>query len=315
MKQGSWYYALLPAFLFFAMADSFAQTKQVCLTIDDLPVVSYGMPDSAFQSRVFNGLLASLKQYEVPAIGFVNGNKLYHENRLLEYRVEFLERWADQGLDLGNHTFSHPDYNKVTFAAFTADLLKGETIPAKVLHERGKKLKYFRHPFLHVGNTKAKADSLDLFLAAHGYTTAPVTIDTDDYLFALAYHRAWKKGDTSTMRRAGEDYLAYMELKLKYYEGRSQALFGREIRHILLIHASLLNSHYLGALIRMYRSNGYTFVSLGQALDDPTYQTAVTVYGNWGISWIDRWALSQGKKGDFFAGDPEVPEYIKAAAK
>ncbi len=32
----------------------------------------------------------------------------------------------------------------------------------------------------------------------------------------------------------------------------------------------------------MYRSNGYKFVSLDQALDDPAYQTAITVYGNWG---------------------------------
>jgi hypothetical protein len=45
-------------------------------------------------------------------------------------------------------------------------------------------------------------------------------------------------------------------------------------------------------------------------LQDEAYQTPITVYGKWGISWIDRWALSQGKKGDFFKGDPETPAYI-----
>jgi hypothetical protein len=61
----------------------------------------------------------------------------------------------------------------------------------------------------------------------------------------------------------------------------------------------------------MFRKNGYSFVSLYTALEDAAYQTPVTVYGKWGISWIDKWALSKGKKGEFFKGDPETPEYIK----
>ena len=168
-----------------------------------------------------------------------------------------------------------------------------------------------RHPFLHVGETKSKADSLDAFLKEHGYKVAPVTIDNDDYLFALAYKKASDVKDTILMSRIGFDYIDYMEKKLHFYERQSLALFGRKIPQILLIHASLLNAVYLDSLASMYKRNGYEFVDMDTALRDEAYNSKVTSYGKWGISWIDRWAISSGKKGDFFNGDPVAPDYIK----
>ena len=106
-------------------------------------------------------------------------------------------------MDLGNHTFSHPDYNSVAFKDYSEDILKGETITKKILHKKGKSLRYFRHPFLHVGNSKIKADSLSDFLLKKGYKVAPVTIDNDDYLFALAYKRAAVKKDTKIYYKIG----------------------------------------------------------------------------------------------------------------
>jgi hypothetical protein len=102
-----------------------------------------------------------------------------------------------------------------------------------------------------------------------------------------------------------------MEKKLIFYEMLSDSLFDRNISQILLIHASLLNADYLGELIELFRNYNYAFVSMDQALEDAAYRTPVTVYSDWGISWIDRWALSAGKKGDFFKDDPATPEYIK----
>jgi hypothetical protein len=78
-----------------------------------------------------------------------------------------------------------------------------------------------------------------------------------------------------------------------------------------LLHASLLNANAMDSLAQMFRRNGYEFITMAKALEDEAYKTEITKYGNWGISWIDRWALSQGKKGDFFKGDPVTPEYIK----
>ncbi len=294
---------------------SFGQQKQVCFTLDDLPVVSYGINDSTYQKELFHKIIRSLKTNNVPAIGFVNERKLYLNGKVLVWQVQLLKSWTANGLELGNHTFSHPDYNSVPFRAFTADAIKGEPILKKVLKEKDQQLKYFRHPFLHVGNSKAKADSLTDFLTKRNYVAAPVTIDNEDYLFALAYKRAKDKKDEALAGKIGQDYIAYMEKKLKYYEMLSNQLFGRNISHTLLMHSSLINADYLDSLIAMYKSNNYTFVSLGDALKDPAYKTEITVFGNWGISWMDRWALSAGKKGDFFKEDPATPDYIKKMAE
>ena len=218
-------------------------------------------------------------------------------------------------LELGNHTFSHPDYNLVSFKDFKQDLLKGETVTRAVLSKNGKIIKYFRHPFLHLGNTKEKADSLDNFLSNHGYINAPVTIDNEDYLFAVAYKRAKVKKDTLLSKQIGHDFVNYIEQKLKYYETQSNRLFGRNIKQILLLHASWLNSDYIDSLAAMFKRNNYEFVSMDQSLEDHIYKTEITVYGNWGISWIDRWALSKGIRGDFFKYEPETPDYIKELSK
>jgi peptidoglycan/xylan/chitin deacetylase (PgdA/CDA1 family) len=302
--DGRPFFLFLIVFLLFTARYIQSQPKQICLSIDDLPLVSYGESDSVFLTGLFDHLLESLKSNEIPAIGFVNGNRLYDEGRLLNYRVEWLNRWAEAGLELGNHTFSHPDYHKSNLNDFTADLLKNEPILKKILSDHGQSLRYFRYPFLHTGMSRETTDSLDRFLAMHGYLTAPVTVDNGDYLFAKAYHLAWKAGDTALMRKTRSEYLISLEQKLQLSEKKSQVLFGRQIPQILLIHASMLNADMTNDLAALIRRKGYVFVPLDEALKDAAYQTNITIFSAWGISWLDRWALSLGISGGPFRQDP-----------
>ncbi len=295
-----------------AVVPSFSQGKQVCFSIDDLPTVAYGISDTVFQKALTDKLISSFTANKIPAIGFVNEMKLYDgNNKAISFQIQLLNAWVDGGLELGNHTFSHPDYNSVSLKRYSQDILKGEMVTKEILKRHGNRLTYFRHPFLHTGNSKEKSDSLHYFLTRHGYTVAPVTIDNDDYLFALAYHRAKNKGDMQLMKQIKKDYVDYMEKKLHYFERQSHQLFGRNIKQILLLHASLLNADTMDSLANMYQENGYEFISMTDALKDEAYKTEITRFGNWGISWIDRWALSQGKKGDFFKDDPVTPDYIR----
>ncbi len=294
---------------------AFGQQKQVCFTFDDLPIVSYGIKDTVYQKKLVEKLVSSLNENKVPAIGFVNEGGLYVNDTIDLFKIRLLKTWANAGLDLGNHTFSHPDYNSTSFKEYSLDILKGETITKEILKKQGKPLTYFRHPFLHAGNSKLKADSLTEFLVSRGYKVAPVTIDNDDYLFALAYKRSSDKKDTRLKLQIGRDYVDYMERKLTYYENQANRLFGRPINQILLLHASSLNSDFTESLISMFKKNNYTFINMNKAIEDPVFKTNITVYGKWGISWLDRWALSQGKKGDFFKDEPTTPDYIVNLAK
>jgi len=309
MKSG------LLVFLVVLTFNIFAQQKMVAITIDDLPFVRMGLFSNKELIQKTDKLLSALEKQKAPATGFVNLSKVYKSGEFDSVRFNILRQWLDKGYDLGNHTFSHPDFNHVSYNYFISDIEKNEPLLNSLLAEHNKSMPYFRHPYLHRGNSKAKADSLSEYLKKRNYIEAPVTIDNAEWIFAAAYDSILKIQDENLRKMVGSEYIRYMELKLRYYEGQSEKLFGRNIRHILLIHANSLNSDYMSKLLEMFIENGYQFVNLATALQDDLYKTEDKYYKNGGISWLDRWAITKGKTKDFFTGEPVCPVNIMKLAK
>jgi peptidoglycan/xylan/chitin deacetylase (PgdA/CDA1 family) len=198
----------------------------------------------------------------------------------------------------------------VTLTRFQDDVLRGERVTRQLLAAMGKRPRYFRHPFLHTGRSLAVRDSLTRFLERHGYTIAPVTIDNSDYVFAAAYDRARAQGDSAGAGRIGTAYLDYMDSVTAFYQRQSDAILGRELPQVLLLHANRLNADSFGSLARMFQRRGYRFVSLEQALADPAYRSRDDYSGPAGITWLHRWAMSAGVSPSLFRGEPEVPDWI-----
>lgn len=284
--------------------------RKICISIDDLPTVEYRVPEENHGWKITNGIVDACTKHKVPAIGYVNAGKLFVKDSLIEEKVAYLKKWLDAGMELGNHTYSHKNYHNVPFEEFAQDVLDGEKVVKALVESYGQAYRHFRHPYLRSGADEESTNKLKSFLKENDYQEAFVTVDDDDYLFALAYARAYRKSDQQLMNKIGNAYISYMVEKLKYFEKQSIAVFGRNINHTLLIHANLLNATYLDELLESYKSLGYQFVSQAEAIQDTAYNTPVTTYGNWGISWIDKWAMSAGKSGDFFAEDPKTPEFI-----
>lgn len=283
--------------------------RQVTVTFDDLPAVAQGDRSLATYERITDGLLRAIAEHQVPAIGFVNEDKLLTAGELDPARVATLRRWVDAGLELGNHAYSHPDFHATTVEAYIADVARGDSVTRGVMEAAGKQPRFFRHPFLRTGRTLDDRRRFEAFLAERGYRVAPVTIDNYDYLFAAAYDLA---PDAATRAHVADEYVRYMEAVTAYYEQQAVAIVGREIPHVLLLHANNLNAEHFGRLARMYRGRGYTFVPLEQALADSAYASPDTYTGPAGITWLHRWALTAGKRGAIFAGEPEVPEWVQA---
>jgi len=130
------------------------------------------------------------------------------------------------------------------------------------LEARGRKLRYFRHPFLHAGQTIETKRRLEQWLGAHGYTVAPVTLDNSDFIFASVYADR-KKADGILA-----EYIAYMQSIVDFFDRRAVEVLGRRLPQILLIHASELNRDAMPVLLDMFRKSGYTFVSLEEALKE-----------------------------------------------
>jgi peptidoglycan/xylan/chitin deacetylase (PgdA/CDA1 family) len=288
--------------------------RRIAVTMDDLPIVTSAADEQVRADFVFDLLNAIFRQ-KLPVIGFVNEGKLRIDGTESQQRVGYLRQWIAAGLELGNHTFSHKDLHQVPADEFERDILNGETVTRALLQKTDRPIRYFRHPYLHTGTSKEVRDRIDAFLKQHGYLVAPVTIDNADYVFAAAYDRAVLKEDSSQMRRIIEAYLKYMDAVFGYYEKQSLAIMGREIPQTLLLHANALNGRALDSLAIMLRGRGYRFVPLPEALEDPAYQTNDTYYGPSGISWLHRWALTQGRDKSIFAGEPVVPAWIEEAAR
>jgi hypothetical protein len=116
------------------------------------------------------------------------------------------------------------------------------------------------------------------------------------------------------MQRIASAYLPYMEEKFAYYEKQSKDLLGYEMRQVLLLHANALNADRFDELAKMIKRRGYRFIPLKQALEDKAYSSTDTYTGAGGISWLHRWALTQGRKREFFQGEPATPAFVMQQA-
>ncbi len=296
--------------VFILAAPAFAQTlkRTVAVTIDDLPVVSTRR-DLKNRQEITKKLLGHITKAKVPAIGFVNENKLYDGDKRVEAEIDLLRMWLDAGLELGNHTFSHRSADAIDVTAYQADILRGEIITKELLKAKGRDIKYFRHPFLQTGSDMAIKTSIYKFLAEHNYIVAPITFDNADYIFSRAYDIAFDKGDKKLMKQVGDAYVPYMEAKLAYWERQSVKLLGREVSQTLLIHANFINSDYFDDLAAMFKKRGYAFVSLEQALKDDAYRLPDNFTRRAGISWLHRWTLDKGKE-YVLPNEPMVPKFV-----
>jgi peptidoglycan/xylan/chitin deacetylase (PgdA/CDA1 family) len=286
--------------------------RSVAVTIDDLPGPTAGLASNEPAALRANTrkLLDALKAHKVPAVGFVNEGKLFLEGEGPEgvkARTEVLSLWLEDGLELGNHTYSHVSLNRTELPAFQADLEKGETVTRGLLAARGRKLRYFRHPFLQVGLELPKRRAFEAYLKERGYRAAPVTIDNDEYMFAAVYADALKKKDSAQAGKIAAEYLRYMAGVVEFFEAVSRRVTGREMAQILLIHANALNADHMGPLLEIFEKRGYRFVTLEEALRDPAYALPDDYVGAWGISWLHHWEVTAGLKR---SPSPDAAEWI-----
>ena len=277
--------------------------REVAITIDDLPRGGdRGARNLAGVRSMTERLLKPFRDERIPVTGFVNE---VHQTELgAEGLRQILDLWLDAGADLGNHSYSHPDINSVALDAYTADILKGETIHRAALAARGKTLRFYRHPFLHTGPTPEIKKGLSEFLDRHGYRAAPVTLDNSDYQFAALYTRPQFR------ERVREAYVPYMESVVAFFEARSIEVAGREFPQVLLLHANELNADLMPDLLAMFRRRGYTFVPLDRALADDAYRLPEEYAGPNGFSWIHRWSRTKGMPPK---GEPDPPVWVQEA--
>lgn len=144
------------SFLFLQIA-IFSEREVLAQEKDETkPKISFTFDDGApndigdFKLEMWNQLLLdNLKKHNLRAILFSSGyNK---ENEKSKY---VLSSWNDAGHLIGNHTYSHANFNSkmVSLKSFESELIQIDTI----MNKYSNYYRYFRFPYLKEGNTALK---------------------------------------------------------------------------------------------------------------------------------------------------------------
>lgn len=283
-------------------------TRTMAVTFDDLPYVIIGDGPYVTQGRATTAkILSVLKKHKAPAVAFVNEGKLNGDDR--EARINLLRQWVNQGEILGNHTYSHPDFNRLTVEEFQEQITKGEIVTRQLMRSRQPYQLYFRHPMTHTGDTREKKEAIEKFLTARGYKITPHTIENSDFIFNVPYAQALQHHDEALAKRVRDAYLDLTIAATAFAEKISPEIFGHEIPQLLLVHANDINGDSLDEMLSRFEARGYRFVTLDQVMADPAYQTKDTYVSNYGPTWLFRWSKSKGLNLDF-SSDPDPPKWV-----
>jgi len=282
------------------------------LTFDDLPMAAGQQPTVEQVTTVTKLILSTLHKHHATATGFLNEAKVHIGDDAA--RAEVVELWLKEGHTLGNHTYSHPDFDTMTLAEFTNDAEKGEVLLNQLLPKYHQKQRFFRFPFNHAGDTAEKKSGFEKWLAANHYEIATCTVENADWVFAAAYDKALASHDEQSAEKIRASYIEYTDAMLPFFEKASRDVFGREFPQVFLLHANRLNAASLDELLTHTEQRGYKFVTLAKAQSDAAYRTPDNYVGPYGAVWIYRWAAALGKK---VSGreEPEVPKWVEDFAK
>lgn len=121
--------------------------KNVYLTIDDSP------------SKKMGDVLLLLKQYKMPAVFFCIGKNL---NRFPELAIAAIQA----GFVLGNHSWSHPHFSKITIEQAFLEIQKTDDLLDTIYEKAGvmRPAKWFRFPYGDKGDGRPAIFCLGYFI-------------------------------------------------------------------------------------------------------------------------------------------------------
>jgi peptidoglycan/xylan/chitin deacetylase (PgdA/CDA1 family) len=271
-----------PTFLAFAGRYLGGATSQIALTFDDLP--SHGqLPPGMTRVDVANSILHVLQAAHAPSTyGFVNANKIAKEpdSELV------LKLWRDAGLPLGSHAFSHMDLDKNSAEDFEQDVLADEPTLQKYMD--GKDWHWLRYPYLNEGDTAEKYRAVAAFLKHHSYRVAQVTVSFGDYAYNAPYVRCMAKNDQAGVDQLKQSYLEGAAESLYEAQANSQIVYGRDMKHVLLLHIGSFETVMFPLLLDLLKQRGFNLVTLPEAETDPAYAVEPDLTSHWDGTFLEQ---------------------------
>ena len=243
-----------------------AQAQEVAITFDDLPAHGQ-LPAGVTREEVTRKILAAFKEAKVPEVyGFINAGKLQTHPE----DIKVLQLWREAGEPLANHTYDHMSLNSNPLPAFEENVAKDEATLQQLMGKND--WHWFRYPYLDEGDTLEKRRKARTYLKEHHYRIAQVSLDFEDYAWNGPYARCSEKKDEKGIAWLKESYLNTATEYMKLGQQLSQQLFGRNVKHILLMHVGAFDAEMLPQLLAQMKQQGFKFITLKEAESDPVYE-------------------------------------------
>jgi peptidoglycan/xylan/chitin deacetylase (PgdA/CDA1 family) len=253
------------------------ERPRIAITIDDLPWLGSPAPGES-RAAATRRLLARLTERGVHATGFVVCDRI-------KPAAPLLPLWLESGMELGSHTESHRNLNDADLETWLADVRSCDRTLRRLT---GGPVRFFRYPYLHQGPTRERRSAALSVLGQLGYQIAHVSVDNSEWVLRRPYEEALRAADEGTRRRIGTLFVEHMLDAVEHYQDFAKRKFGRDVDHVLLLHANILVTDHLGVLLDSLGARGFEFVRLEEALRDPVYARPDDYVGPDGLSWLYR---------------------------
>ena len=238
----------------------------VALTFDDLPAAG-GLPDGVTRVEILTRLAQELRAEHLKGVyGFVNAVDLDDDPDT----QGALHDWVGLGMNIGNHTWSHPSLNDVTAQAFEHEIALDE--PDLRQYAAGRDWHWFRYPYLEEGDTLAKRDDVRGWLHDHDYRIAEGTLTTQDDDWSDPYNRCLAKKDAAGIAWLKQSYLENAANFIQLGREEEEIAFGHEIPNVMLLHATDFTALMLPDLLHLLHQEGFRFQSLAKVESNPAYR-------------------------------------------
>jgi peptidoglycan/xylan/chitin deacetylase (PgdA/CDA1 family) len=242
---------------------------EVALTFDDLP--SHGsLPPGITRTDVATSIIRALQSRGAPPVfGFVNAKRLQEDPS----SMQVLRLWRAAGFPLGSHSFSHMNLGTNSVEAFEADIVADEPTLRDLMGDQD--WHWFRYPYLSEGDTYEKHAAVASYLKEHGYRVAEVTLSFSDYGYNEPYVRCTAKNDQKSIDWLKQNYLSRASEDISLGQKAAELVYGRDIRHVMLLHIGIFTSIMLPQLLDLLEQRGFKLVTLEEAEKDPAYASSL----------------------------------------
>lgn len=240
----------------FAVFYASAHGQELAITFDDAPT---------FNGPIFNGsertdkILAQLKLHGIEQVSFfvVTGN-------IDAQGKERLQRYANAGHLLANHTHSHQWIHTIGVNKYCKDIQRADSI----LRPMRGFVPWFRYPFLDEGRSKPVRDSIRTAIKDLDLMNGYVTIDNYDWYLNSLLKDAVDKKNKINYDELRKVYIEHIWTSLQFYDEVAKQHIGRSPKHVLLLHENDLSALFLGDLISFLKNQGWKIISPRIAYED-----------------------------------------------